>query len=399
MEDTRYIRSLSNGVNQKGVRDHNERLILSLLQRNGEMPGSEIARQTELSAQTVSVILRKLVGDGLVLKGKPVKGRVGKPSVPIRLNPKGAATLGCKIGRRSSEVCLTDLAGNALLERRLHYDIALPKTIFDFIERAVEAALDALGPLHAADLCGIGIAVPFEIWKWGASDGNTPPEFLSWKDVSFPDEVARFTDLPVFVVNDASGACWAEHVYGHGREIGHYAYFFVSTFIGGGVVLNRSVYEGPQGNAGAFGPLRIGDREGQTRQLLEVASIHVLESAVAQAGHDPRDLWVQPQNWDAFAPLVDEWIEDTAHAMAQACVSVCAVIDFEAMVIDGYFPDDIKARLVDRVRAYLPLEDSRGLVLPEILPGIVGTNARAIGAACIPMFAQYFLSAKVLMSD
>ena len=98
MNDTVAIRAISNGANQKGLRNHNERLILSVLQRHGQMPGSDIARDTHLSAQTVSVILRKLESDGLVLKGETVKGRVGKPSVPMAINPDGALSFGFKLG-------------------------------------------------------------------------------------------------------------------------------------------------------------------------------------------------------------------------------------------------------------------------------------------------------------
>jgi predicted NBD/HSP70 family sugar kinase len=399
MGEATVISPLSNGVNQKGVRNHNERLILSLLQRSGELPGSEVARQTHLSAQTVSVIMRKLEGDGLVRKGKPVKGRVGKPSVPMALNPRGAFSIGCKIGRRSSDLFLTDLCGTVLFKRHLHYDIALPRTIFEFLAQGYRDSLELLGPRQATRLSGIGIAAPFEIWKWGATDGNTPEEFLSWKDISFEQEVARFTDLPLFLVNDATSACWAEHLYGRGRLLRNYAYFFVAFFIGGGVVLNQSVYSGARGNAAAFGPLRVGDRQGHTRQLMDVASIHVLEGYLAKAGHDPRELWVQPQDWSSFAPQVDLWLEEAAYAIAQACISVCAVIDFEAVLLDGFFPDDVKCRLVERVRHFLPLEDSRGLILPDVLSGQVGIDARAIGAACIPTFSQYFLSTNAMRSD
>jgi predicted NBD/HSP70 family sugar kinase len=167
---------------------------------------------------------------------------------------------------------------------------------------------------------------------------------------------------------------------------------FISTFIGGGVVLNNSVYEGTRGNAGAFGPLRVGDMSGRTQQLLDVASIHRLETQLVQAGHDPRLLWTQPQDWSAFSSEVDEWITQSAFAIAQACVSVCAVIDFEAVIVDGYFPKEIRNRIVEQVRHFLPREDSRGLILPNILPGEIGREARAIGAASIPVFAQYFLN-------
>ncbi|MEM9306367.1 MAG: ROK family transcriptional regulator [Pseudomonadota bacterium] len=392
MNEASSISVIQNGANQKEVRNHNERLILSVLQRARDLPGSEIARQTKLSAQTVSVILRKLEGDGLVKKGKPVKGQVGKPFVPIALNAKGAYSIGFKLGRRSSEACMMRLDGRIIFKDQFQYAVALPDEIFAFVRDCLSAAEDALGEKERSKLCGIGIAAPFEIWKWGVEGGNTPEAFLSWKDISFEREMSRFTDLPIFMVNDATAACWAEHVYGGGRALTNYAYFFVSTFIGGGVVLNRSVYEGARGNAGAFGPLRVGDRAGQTRQLLDIASIHCLESRLTANGYDPAALWERPQDWSRFEALVEDWIIETAHGVAQACVSVCAVIDFEVVVVDGYFPPTIRERLVEAVQAYLPKEDSRGLILPRVQEGQIGAEARARGAATIPVFAQYLLS-------
>lgn len=53
-----------------GPREGNERRLLSLLRRQGALPGAEIARQSGLSAQTVSVILRRLEEDGLVARAR-----------------------------------------------------------------------------------------------------------------------------------------------------------------------------------------------------------------------------------------------------------------------------------------------------------------------------------------
>ncbi|PIB25228.1 sugar kinase [Amylibacter kogurei] len=399
MNETPIIRALSNGANQKGVRDHNERLILSMLQRHGAMPGSDIARRTSLSAQTVSVILRKLESDEFLIKGTPQKGKVGKPSIPVELNPDAVFSFGVKIGRRSTELFLMNICGEILSQLRLDYDFALPQEIFAFLRNGIEKSTGELNPKLAARICGIGIAVPFEIWKWGENDANTPEEFLSWKDIDFTQELAKFCTLPVFVVNDATSACWAEHIYGRGKELRDYAYFFISTFIGGGIVINHSVYEGPHGNAGALGSLRAGDENGETRQLVDVASIHLLEDSLAKSGIAPQELWQQPQNWSHLSAFVDPWIEKTATEIAKASLSTCAVIDFEAIVIDGACPTDVRAKLVEQVQEKILQEDSRGLILPRIEEGRVGGKARAIGAACSPIFALFFLNSNSKLSD
>ena len=102
---------LARGTNQIGVRLYNERLVLSLIRRHESLPKAEIARLTGLSPQTITVIMRALEADGLVVKRGRQRGKVGQPSVPFALNPDGAMSLGIKVGRRSADIILMDFTG------------------------------------------------------------------------------------------------------------------------------------------------------------------------------------------------------------------------------------------------------------------------------------------------
>ncbi|MFN6005862.1 MAG: MarR family transcriptional regulator, partial [Paracoccaceae bacterium] len=99
MQDASPDRSLPEavalrGTNQSGMRDHNERLVLSLVRQQGALAKSDIARMTGLSAQTVSVIMRGLEEEGLLERGEPVRGKVGQPSIPMSLAAEGAFFFG-----------------------------------------------------------------------------------------------------------------------------------------------------------------------------------------------------------------------------------------------------------------------------------------------------------------
>ncbi len=385
------VRPLSAGANQRGVRDYNERLLLSMIQRHGEMPGSDLARRAGLSPQTVSVIIRKLERDGLLARGEPVRGRVGKPSTPIKLAANGVFSFGLKIGRRTADILLLDFRGTVQKQLQTTYQYPMPSTVFSFLEAGLKTLTQELEPSCVSRISGIGIAAPFEIWNWHESVGAPAEEFEQWKSISFREEVAKFSALPLSIVNDATAACRAEHVFGRGKEFRDYAYFFLGVFIGGGIVLNHSVYEGSQGNAGAFGPLRSIASNGETCQLLDAASIYLLEGALAKSGIDPDILWEQPQDWTGFPELLEEWIDVTAKELAIASLNTCAVIDFEAIIVDGAIPAFVRKELVNKMRQHIVSLDSRGLIVPEIEEGTVGGNARAIGAACGPVFSQFFL--------
>lgn len=384
------IKPFRGGVNQSGVRAHNERLLMSLLQRGGAMPGSAIARATGLSPQTVSVILRRLESDGLLLRGTPVKGRVGKPSIPMGLNPDGLYSVGLKIGRRSADLLLIDFAGTQRAQLSLTYDYPMPDAVFGFLETGLARIMADLPEAARARVCGVGVAAPFELWHWHELVGAPAGDFLAWRDLDFRAEAAKRTDLPVYVVNDATAACRAEHVFGGGRAFRDYTYFFVGAFIGGGVVLDHAVFEGRQGNAGALGSLpSTGSSMGSgTAKLIDTASIHLLESRLIAAGRAPALLWSQPQDWSGISEFVEPWLDNTAEALARASLAACSVIDFEAVVIDGAMPPETRDRLVARTRACLAAQDQRGLIAPRIESGSIGPPARAIGAAAGPIIAQ-----------
>lgn len=395
--ETAIIRTLSKGVNQSGVRDHNERLLLTLLLRNGPMAGSELARLANLSPQTVSIILREMEAEGLLTRGAPIKGKVGKPSVPMSLAEGGVLSFGCKIGRRSAVLLLADFRGTIRYQLQITYAYPMPEPIFRFLKDGIATIMGQCTVAERARICGIGIGTPFEIWKWSELVGAPAEEFASWADVDFHAEVASFTDLPIHMVNDATAGCQAEQIYGRGKEFRDYAYFFIGAFVGGGIVLNHSVYQGHQGNSGALGSLRSFGPQGETQQLIDTASIHLLESRLADNGLDPRELWTQPQDWSRFSRYVEPWIGRTAQELAKASLSVCAVIDFEAILIDGAFPESVKQELVERTRRYLVNQDMRGLIAPRVEAGVVGFNARAIGAAASPLFEHYFMNGNLLL--
>ena len=54
------------GSNHVGMRQYNERVVLQAIRLHGALPGAEIARVTQLTAQTVSLITKRLEADGLL---------------------------------------------------------------------------------------------------------------------------------------------------------------------------------------------------------------------------------------------------------------------------------------------------------------------------------------------
>lgn len=387
------------GTTQAGVRLYNERLVLSLIRLHETLPKAELARLTGLSAQTVSVIVRQLEKDGLLTKGKPQRGKVGQPLVPFALNPGGAFSIGLKIGRRSSELLLLDMSGGVRASLRKTYKYPAPAVVLDFTRDGVARLLGDLSPAQRKRVAGLGIATPFELWNWQEETGAPTGVLDGWRNIDLTARLADMCGFPVFYCNDATAACAAELLFGKGRIYKNFSYLFVGYFIGGGTVINGHLFPGRHGYSGAYGPLPTLARSGKVEQLIRHASLYTLENDVVAQGGDPMLLANSLTDWEKAEPALSTWIAATAHSLAQAIVATMSVVEFDAIVVDGNFPDSVRKRLLTETRREVTSHDLRGLPEFAIEEGSIGRDARAMGAAALPLFANFMIDRDVLFKE
>lgn len=392
---------LARGTNQSGVRLYNERLALSLIRRHGSLPKAEIARLTGLSAQTVSIIIKQLEADGLVVKETPTRGRIGQPPVPISLNPDGAYALGLKIGRRSADLMLLDLVGGVRGTTHRTYRYPTPELTIRLFEEGFEALTREFNSTQRARICGVGIAAPFEIWNWESEIGAPQDVLRAWRNFDIREEIARTFRGPVHLCNDATAACAAELTFGMGSRYRDYAYFFVGSFVGGGVVLNGSLFLGRTGNAGALGSMVVpaAAGAGAAQQLIRSASLYVLEKKLVAKGINPMLLWQNPSDWDPIGEALDEWIDEAATGLSLSALSAVAVLDCEAAIIDGAVPAPVRGRLVAATRDKIALLDRQGLASFAVVEGTIGSDARVMGGASVPLLSNFAIDRDVLFKE
>ena len=387
------------GSNQSGMRAHNERLVLSLVRQHGALAKSDIARITGLSAQTISVIMRALEHDGLLLRGEPVRGRIGQPSVPMSLNPEGAFFLGLKIGRRSADLTLVDFLGRVLATERQVYRYPTPSAVVAFVARVMPDVTAGLSNAAASRISGLGVAMPFQLWNWVQYIGAPQSEMDAWRESDIQAELAAVTRLPVYVQNDATSACGAELVFGTGEKPRDFLYFYFGTFIGGGLVLNGQLFLGRTGNAAGMGPIPVPGPDGQMRRLFAAASLASLADAMTAAGESSDHLWEQPDHWTVSDAVLSDWLDGAAEGLASAILSASSLLELEAVLIDGWMPVAVRAEITQRTRAALARMDLSGITPPVIREGTVGAQARSLGAAAIPLSQRYLLDQNAALRD
>ncbi|KAA0595294.1 putative NBD/HSP70 family sugar kinase/biotin operon repressor [Azospirillum lipoferum] len=382
------------GGDTTGLRAYNERLVMHALLQAGMLSKAEIARETGLSGQAASVIVNRLLEDGLLVKLDKVRGQVGQPSTPIAPNPEGAYALGVKIGRRSVESILINLLGEELGASRVRYDAPLPEpTIATAIAQA-SGLLAHLSPAARARVVGLGIAMPDEIHAWSAELGLAPGALDGWRDADICGAFARETGLPVTLYNDAAAACAAEMIAGDAITSRSALYIYLGTFIGGGVVIDGRLYRGEQGNAGAIGSMPTGPTGPGTPpgQLIHSASVFLLERALEAAGIDPSaalSATLPDGAGEKADAIFDAWAETACAELSRGVVSALSVIDFQEVVVDGFLPPSWRDRFTQRLSAAVGCFNRSGLKAAPVMAGSIGPMARVLGAAMLPLKARF----------
>jgi predicted NBD/HSP70 family sugar kinase len=263
----------------------------------------------------------------------------------------------------------------------------------------IDELLADLSPAQRQRISGMGVAAPFDIWKWEEEAGASANVMEAWKRFDLNAELSAICPWPVLPCNDATAACAAELLLGRGRQFRDFAYFYVGYFIGGGVVLNGHVFNGPKGNAGAFGSIPVQRASGGTEQLIRSASLYLLERQLRDDGRDAGVLWQNDDDWSRIGSALDRWIETAARGIAQAAAAIAAVNDPAAIIIDGAMPPHVRAQLVAAVRSHMGRVNTDGINPFVISEGTIGIQARALGAASLPLFANFMVDRDVLLKE
>jgi glucokinase len=157
--------------------------------------------------------------------------------------------IGVDIGGTKVAAGVVDDEGRVLDRERRDtpgHDVADTETIIVDVVRA-------LADRHDVDVVGIGAA------GWIANDHATVlfSPHLAWRNEPLRESLAERIKLPLIVENDANAAAWAEYRFGSARGEKVVVCVTLGTGIGGGLVIDGSVYRGAYGIACEYGHMTL----------------------------------------------------------------------------------------------------------------------------------------------
>ncbi|GAA4940943.1 putative NBD/HSP70 family sugar kinase [Nonomuraea thailandensis] len=395
---------MQQGTNLPKVGTYNRAVVLEAIQASDGISRVRIAAMTGLTAQTVSVIVRKLLKEGLVVEDGSAPSSGGKPPTILRASAGAGYAVGVHFDQQELSGVLTDLAGR--LVARLHQPVrpgARPETVIRQLARAVRRILREAG-VPDTKVLGVGLACPRPLDADGVM--VSPPRLPGWGRVPIKELLQEHSRFPVTVDNEATAAAIGERWAGIARSTPSFAYLYLGTGISGGLFLDDQVYRGRSLNAAEFGHITVepGGPEcycGNRGCVETVCCPSAIEAAMRAAGADGRsDHAAICAAAAAGEPLARRVIERAAERLADAAVSLVNMLDIDLLVLGGPALREVGGiyrQAIERAVSGRSLARRLHAVRVETSP--IAADAAAIGAASLVFHTTYAPRLGALLSD
>lgn len=340
------------------IADHNLRVTLEAIRRDGPLTRLELGRRSGLTAPGITNILRRLSDDDLVTARKRTDAGSGLPSMEFALNPDGAFAVGLRLHGLRSEAVLIDLSGQ--VRQTLTFDGShnLPAVVEDVVQRLRSA------PTSPANIVGVGVSA----------------RTLAGLDLQ--SLATALGPIPVLAERDCVAAVLAERTLGGSGVEGGLMFVVIDDSVRAGLLLQGVPFGGVHGRAGSIGAMRTGPDHVSLDTIVGLDALRTLltedERQILAVGGDL-----------PMTPEVRRWVKGAAGHLLDAIVATAGFLAPGAVLIGG----DLPRNVIDALIAQMSVERVDTAVrpvltpwMPPIRPASFDGAGIAVGAALLPLF-------------
>lgn len=347
----------------------------------GPISRASISKQTGLSKQTVSDLVRILEEEGWVRETGRTSGHVGRTATTYELVPDSAFMAAVDLGGTKLRVAIVDLAGSVIAEvvAPTHPEggQAVAQQIGDLVEAAV-----IQGEVERTKVRQTVVGCP-GVPDQGTGAVRYAPNIAGIEGFDFRTAVAEATGTQVLLENDVNLAVLGEQWLGAGQGIDHLAFIALGTGIGAGLIVNGALLRGASGAAGELGYLPFGADPFEAKSLRvgafeRVTATHGIRSAYKAATGRQAEvpaIFAAAAEGDTAARAV---LDGVARQLARAVAALGAVIAPETVILGGSIgarPEIVAATIAELARCFpFPI---------RVVPSLLGNHAALSGAVAI----------------
>lgn len=251
-------------------------------------------------------------------------------------------------------------------------------------------------------IAGIGIGVP-GMFNKETGEIVSCPNLPTWTGFNVKNFIEAKCHLFVKMVNDADAAALAEAKFGVGKEYNYVLMITLGTGVGGGIVINKNLYNGNYGMGAELGHMII-ELDGRecgcgrrgcfeayasatalnrdSREAMDKHPDSLLHEVVKELGGlDARVPFIAEKRGDKVA---HEVVENYIKYLSEGLLNYCNILRPNIIVLSGGVANE-GDNLLDRVRAYLKLHNYGMRNAPEVVikQATLGYDAGKIGAAAL----------------
>ena len=244
------------------LRQINLSAIMNHIREESPVSRARLAEKTGLNKATISSLVSELIEDQYVHEIGVSSNGVGRPRVMLSINPQAGFIVGAEVGVDFILVIATDFEPKQIFQKyqkiKQGEDI---NRILDKLVQQIQDAIDFCQDGKAGKFLGLAVGVPGLV---DFAEGMLlfAPN-LKWRDVAVRSHLEKyFTNVPVFVDNEANMATLGEYYFGSAHKAEDALYLSAGVGLGGGILRGGRVLRGVVGMAGEFGHI-VMDPDGE----------------------------------------------------------------------------------------------------------------------------------------
>lgn len=317
--------------------------VLRTLHLAGKATRAELSGATGLSPQSLTRITQELISGGYVQEvQRRHTGGMGQPAIEMSLAPGRLLSIGLVLEHDRITCVTSDLAKGVIHRLSRDGEFLSAKLGTKVSVELVAKALKAI-PKNTT-LLGLGISQSGFFFDLPTRRMISKADIEGWKQIDLAELMRQRFSIDVDIENDGSAAAAGHLVHGVGTRYRSFFLVYMTRGLGGGVVSERRLWRGRSGNAGEIGNLLPELSKGLARPSLEN-----LTNRLSKAWNRPASIEEIETALSRKDPALMSWLDEAAGVLRSALISICAILDPEAVILAGRMPLSIRTALADRL--------------------------------------------------
>lgn len=351
-----------------------QRLLLELIRRHAAVSRAELSKLSHLTPGAITQQCRELIFSGLIVEGEKSTGQRGQPSLPLRLNPGGACSIGISFSSGFVDLTLVDFCGKKVFSgSEPHQENQPLRATLEQIKTMVDKTLRKLKLQHARIL-GVGYAVPGFL-KSDGKKRHCVAWLESWRDVDLQAAFEANLPWPTWVENNANAAAIGELYSGMWNEYRDFTLIELGYGIGAGIIVDHKLLTGGFRNAGEVGmAFPTGSYRPSYKDLL---------GTLSAAGYEEKHLADLIKKNDH---IFTTWYQRALSQLEETVFGCLQWLDPQLIIVGGAMPNVITERMAKDVTVGLKsrLDPDRPLV--KVRHSKIGSESASLGAAMLSLY-------------